>query len=201
MGRITGFKQALVQGVIASSIFIVVAVVATPTMDEIVEDGKSLQVLRVFERTSRACTSHYKDTNRMATEFASTSESDRYALKMYHQLSTKQLYKGWSGPYIQVPISQADNPYGGTVELHNNLSTHPALGFELSGGKLVHEEGQYLVFTRIPEEVAQRLDRHLDMNSASDSESLDPLWKTKGRVEYTRENNGTLSLFILQSRE
>ncbi len=201
MGRITGFKQAFVQGVIASSIFIIVAVVATPTMDEIVEDGKSLQVLRVFERTSRACTKHYKDTGRMATEFASASESDRYALKRYHQLSAKQLYKGWDGPYIQVPITQADNPYGGTVELHNNLSTHPALGFELAGGTLAHEEGQYLVFTRIPEEVAQRLDRHLDMDAASESEALDPQWKTKGRVEYTRENNGTLSLFILKSRD
>ena len=188
-----GFRQAVVQGVIASSVFIIVAVVATPTMEEIVEDGKSLKVLRLYERVSEACIRHYRDTNRAAIEFAGSSESDRHNLKRYHQLSQPQLYKGWKGPYIQVPLSMADNPFGGVVELHNSLSTHPALGFELADGTLAEEDGQYLVLTRIPEEVAVRLDRHLD------GEEQDSAWREKGRVEYSKAAGGTLSLFILKS--
>lgn len=200
MKRISGIKQAIIQGVIASSVFIIVAVVATPAMDEIVEDGKSLKVLRLYERLSIACTQHHQDTGKLASEFSSSSESDRRNLKMYHQLSLNQLYAGWQGPYIQTPISQADNPFGGKVELHNNLSTYPALGFELSDGTLAHEEGQYIVMTGIPAEVARRLERHLDA-VPEDSESLPENWRTTGRVEYTKDDQGTLSLFILNVSE
>lgn len=200
MSRISGIRQAIVQGTIASSIFIIVAVVATPAMDEIVEDGKSLKVLRLYERLSAACGRHKEDTGRLASEFSSSSQSDRRNLKMYHQLSTKQLYAGWNGPYIQMPVSPADNPFGGKVELHNNLSTSPALGFELKDGKLAHEAGQYLVLTQIPEEVARRLERHIDFVDGEDRE-LSPDWRTKGRVEYTNDDGGTLSLFILNVPE
>ncbi|MFT7619864.1 MAG: hypothetical protein ACI97A_003521 [Planctomycetota bacterium] len=200
MSRMSGIRQAIVQGFIASSIFIVVAIVATPTMNEIVEDGKSLKILRLYERLSVACAKHHKDTGKVASEFASSSESDRRNLKMYHQLSVKQLYSGWQGPYIQTPISQSDNPFGGSVELHNNLSTHPALGFELADGTTAHEGGQYLVLTNIPEEVAERLDRHLD-SSLANGDKLTADWETKGRVEYSQENGGTLSLFILNVPE
>ncbi len=200
MSRMNRIKQAVVQGSIATSIFVVVAIVATPTMDEIIEDGKSLKVLRLFERVSGACTRHYKDTGKAATEYSSSSESDRHNLKMYHHLSKEQFYSGWNGPYIQVPLSQADNPFGGVVQIHNNLSTHPALGFELDGGVLAHEDGQYLVLTQIPQDVAERLDRHLDQKG-DDKTSMSPDWKTKGRVEYTSADGGTLSLFILNIEE
>jgi hypothetical protein len=166
------------------------ALVATPSYEGIVEEERALRVREVIDAVEAGCRRHHADTGKLALEYAPSGESDAYNAKRYHHLSAPQLYAGWKGPYISLGLSRADNPWGGTIELRDNLSTHPALGFELAGGLLMHERGQYLMLTQVPEESARLID------TAYDGESGEG-WGAKGRVEYVLDDGGTLSIFIL----
>ncbi len=166
------------------------ALVATPSYEGIVEEERVLRAREVIDAVDAACRRHHVDTGRLALEYAPKNENDAYNAKRYHHLSAPQLYSGWKGPYISLGLSRADNPWGGTIELRDNLSTHPALGFELDGGLRMHERGQYLLFTQVPAEAARLID------VAFDGESGDG-WDVKGRVEYVLDDGGTLSIFLL----
>ncbi|MCB9832739.1 MAG: hypothetical protein H6807_09715 [Planctomycetes bacterium] len=175
---------------IVTSFLALVVLVATPSYENVLEEDRALAVKDLVTRVEAACRRHHQDTGKLALEYAARNEEDSYNAKRYHHLATAQLYAGWQGPYLDLPLSQADNPWGGTVELRDNLSTHPALGFELAGGKLAHERGQYLLLTGVPEASARIVERVFD---GEPGES----WADSGRVEYVVDDGGTLSIFLL----
>ena len=185
----------IVKVLITASILALSMIVATPVMDAIVADEQALRILRLLERVDQATRRHHADTKRIALEYAAPNAKHAFAQKRYHHLSMEQLYSDWQGPYLRVPLSQADNPFGGMVELHNNLSDNPALGFSLLTGSRAEEDGQYLVLTQVPENIALKLDAHFD----SRSEEPPANWQDHGRVEWTDEDGGTLSLFIFDA--
>jgi hypothetical protein len=175
------------------------AVVATPAMDTLIQDEKALTVLKLLQRVTEASEKHYEDCGQLALEFSSPTPSHAYGQKRYHHLSMEQFYEGWNGPYLMVPISSADNPFGGSVQLRNNLSSHPALGFELDDGP-AHEEGQYLSISKVPLDIAARIDAYYDGKN-DDGSPASANWQTEGKVEYSAEDDGSLNVFILRSRQ
>lgn len=186
----SGVRRVLPFVFIVVSFFGVVLMVATPSYKGVLEEDRVLRLSELVDRTEAACSRHYQDTGHLALEYAPADENDAYGAKRYHHLSMPQLYKGWAGPYIALGLSRADNPWGGTIELRDNLSTHPALGFELAPGQLAHERGQYLMLTAIPEEAARLIDQVIDGTGTEN-------WTGQGRVEYVLDDGGTLSIFLL----
>lgn len=175
---------------ICLSFFGVAFLVATPSMESIVEEERVTRVQELVVRLEEACRRHHQDTGKLALEYAARDETDQFNARRYHHLSAVQLYTGWKGPYIAMALNLGDNPWGGRIELRDNLSTHPALGFELEGGRLAHERGQYLVLTGVPESSARLVDAALDR-------ALGEGWDARGRVEYVLDDGGTLSILLL----
>lgn len=179
----------LIEIVIVVSVLAMVAGLLAPAVSNAMQDAKATKIVAVGDALKKACAKHRADTGKYAIEYSGSS----YTSGTYHQLSLNQGTPGWSGPYLDHPLSTGDNPFGGFAYLYVNLTGGSAApdGFDPtgSGSTVVRGDGQFVAFSSVPEDVAQLVDEAWDPNIPGD-------WKSRGRVEYNSSNGGTLMMLL-----
>jgi hypothetical protein len=155
-----GLAAALV-GVVAGT---------TPRRDD---GGQAQQVVQTVVSLRRACASYRVDTCGFATEFGGHA-------RMHRQLSADPGVPGWHGPYIDTPLSSAQNPWGGRFDLHAGVRANGWIdGFDVDGdGELdAAAEGNMLVLDEVPAPGASAIDAALERGAPGE-------WMASGRVRY-----------------
>lgn len=164
-------------------IFILAAIVA-PQLTGAAQDAKVSKILAVSDALRAAVQSHYNDTGLLPRENSNSTATNQ------HQLGLPQTTVNWRGPYIDHPLTAADNPFGGRVQLFQTFGGDAGGGFDLmgSGADTVTGNGSYVVFRSVPQTAAQAVDRALDNGVAGN-------WQTTGRIEWT--NNQRLCIYLM----
>ncbi|MFH2003020.1 MAG: prepilin-type N-terminal cleavage/methylation domain-containing protein [Planctomycetota bacterium] len=166
---------SLIEIIVAVSILVILAGIAIPAISTQVERAKVGKLVALVDTLGKACAQYNVDTSGYATEYSGST----YTASNYHTLSLIQTTNGWEGPYIDHPITTADNPFNGNIYLYNNLSGALDSGFDINGsGANTHEgSGNYVRFYGLPEDAAIRLDAAFDKDIPGD-------WMETGRVKY-----------------
>jgi prepilin-type N-terminal cleavage/methylation domain-containing protein len=190
VSRTAGFT--LMEVVVVVAILALLAGVVVPVFSSVQQDGQASKILSVTDSLKKAVDKHFADTSRLATEYSPTP-GGAYTGAAQHQLSMTQSYANWRGPYLDHPLTRADNPFQDAVYVYQGLSlAQTGGGFNLTGGSSnTHTgNGQTLVFYGVSQAVAQRVDAALDKN-------IPGTWSATGRVEYS--NNGILAIYLMSS--
>ena len=177
---------SLIEVIVAVSILVILAGIAVPVISSQVEKAKVGKIVSLVETLRGACDRYKADMGTYPREIG-TSRKDTY-----HLLSLKPKNDtNWDGPYIDHPLADMDNPFGGDVYLYDNLTGSKVTpkGFDLLGsGKKTHTgDGNFIGFTDIPQDIAEMVDEALDQGVKGN-------WKTTGRVEY---QNNKLAIYLL----
>ncbi|MCA9321645.1 MAG: hypothetical protein KDB53_12970 [Planctomycetes bacterium] len=185
-------RKLAVKILIPATVVAVVMVVATPALDDLQSSDEAWDIIRLVDRTELAARRFRRDTGRIPIEYGASSADHPHAAKAYHELSGEQLHQGWRGPYLDHPLTLADNPCGGTIELRRDLELAPASGFEFGTSDVgSHGPGNYLLLENVSEEVARLVDQKFDGSSP------DGDWARRGRVEYHPASNRALCILLV----
>jgi prepilin-type N-terminal cleavage/methylation domain-containing protein len=185
--RARGFT--LMEVVVVVAILALLAGVVVPVFRSAQQDGQASKILAVADTLKKATEKHFADTGRLATEYSPTT-AGAYTGVAQHHLSMTQTYANWRGPYLDHPLTRADNPFQDAVYVYPALNIgQTSGGFNLTGGGAnTHTSaGQTAVFYGVPQVVAERVDAALDKN-------IPGSWQTTGRVEYS---NNILAIFLM----
>jgi general secretion pathway protein G len=168
---------SLLEIVVAVAIMAILAGVVAYSSRGVIDRGKVGKVLTLNEGLKQACATYYVDVGTYAHEYSGYGATDR-------QLSAAQAFAGWKGPYIEQPLTAAQNPYGGTIHLFDNVQSNGWLpGFDVDGDGTDDVAGaaNMLYLSGVPAEAQSALDDALDRGIpgvASDT----------GRVRYSGTN-------------
>ena len=188
--RNAGFT--LIELVVAIAVIALLAGIVIPMVGDVQEDAKVSKMIAIYETCRKAVVAHKTDTGRLATEYSGSS----YQGAQYHHLSLPQTYTGWKGPYIDHPLTQADNPFEGFVYIYNSFNGGAAKPssnrFQLTGssGPALTGAGQFLAFSKVPQAVAQKVDDAID-------KGIPGTWSRYGKVEWSSSNGGTLIFYLM----
>lgn len=151
----------------------ILAATLAPQLSNAADDAKIAKIISVADSLRTACQTHYSHTGTLAHEYSGYTEAAN------HELSMPQTTAGWKGPYIDHPLSKADNPFGQVVHLYESFATHGSGGFDLlgAGSDTVTGAGQVVVFWGVSEELGEDANDIMDEGIAGD-------WKSTGRVEW-----------------
>ncbi len=176
---------SLVEILIVVIILGILAAIVIPGAAGAAEDAKAAKILATVDAVRTAVNTHYMHTNQLAIEYS----GQQYAAAGNHQLSLTQTYKGWSGPYLDHPLSAADNPFG-ELFVYRNFNGVANGGFDLTGGggNTATGNGQYIVFNGVPDTVARSVNDTLDSGITAGD------WKATGQVEW---RNNRLAVFLM----
>lgn len=180
----------LIEVVVVVAVIALLAGLVVPSVLGVSDDAKSSKILATYDAVKKACAQHYAHTSTLASERSNSTATNR------HQLSVQQTTTGWKGPYLDHPLTRADNPFGGHIivwETYNQGGGNAPVGFDLlgSGANTVTGNGQYLMFYNVPQATAQSVNDAMDNGIAGN-------WMTTGRVEY-QANSQRLNLFLMDS--
>ena len=181
----------LMEVVVVVAILALLAGVVVPVFSSVQQDGQASKILAVADTLKKAVDKHYADTSVLATEYSPTL-AGAYTGAAQHHLSMTQTYANWRGPYLDHPLTRADNPFQDAVYVYQGLNlTQTAGGCNLTGGSTnTHTgNGQTAVFYGVSSAVAQRVNDALDRNIPGG-------WESTGRVEY---NNNILAIYLMAS--
>ena len=178
----------LIEVVVVIAVIALLAGLVVPTVVGVSDDTKASKVLAVYDSIKKACERHYAHTSTTAREFTNSRNNNR------HELSITQNTNGWKGPYLDHPLTQADNPFGGHIMVYETFTQgggNAPRGFDLLGGgtNTASGNGQYVMFYNVPESTAQAVNDALDNGVAGD-------WMTTGRVRYVSRSR-RLNMFLL----
>lgn len=176
---------------IACGLLVALAGVVGPAGGKWTPQQKADQIVSATTSLERACFRHYADVRSTAIEFSGHDAS----VENYHELTHSLGHPRWTGPYIDEPLSSADNPCGGEVFLYGDLKggvASPAGGFDptRSGRDTVTDKGQFVAFTQVPEDVARLVEKSIDGNLDEFS------WTTTGRCEYDARSQSLMVLLL-----
>lgn len=183
----------LMEVVVVVAILALLAGVVVPVFRSVQQDGQASKILAAVDTLKKASEKHFADTGQLAIEYSPTP-AGAYTGATHHRLSIAQTYANWRGPYLDHPITRADNPFQNAVYVYSSLAINQTGGgFNLTGGPAdTHTgPGQCVVFYGVPDTVAQRVDDALDKSIPGD-------WQTTGRVEFS--GNGVLAVYLLSSK-
>jgi len=168
---------------VAISVIAILAGTVAMRSGGMVDRGKTSEVVRLAKTFKDVCASYHADIGSYAREYANSSAGNR-------RLSAEQSFNGWSGPYIESPLSPGQNPFGGTMHLYDHVRAGGRVpGFDVDGdGTLdIKGAGNMLFFTRVEHDAAAAIDKSIDGR-------LDGYWSKAGRVRYKWDKK---ELFIL----
>lgn len=157
----------------------ILAALIIPQASEAAGDAKVSRIIRLVDSVRTAVQAHHADTGRLAREFSNSTATGE------HHLSINQSYHNWGGPYIDRPLSDGENPFGGIVRVYDRFDAgqaHP-VGFDLigRGADTATGAGQFILLTQINESVARSIDAILDRGVNGD-------WRNTGRCEWSNNN-------------
>lgn len=164
---------SLMEIIVAISILSILAATLAMRAGGMIDKGKTAKVVGLASTFKTVCASYHSDVGSYAREYANSSNGNR-------RLSSKQTSPGWSGPYLESPLTPGQNPFGGTVHLYDNVKAGNKInGFDIDGdGTLdVKTTGNCLYFSKVPPEAAQAIDSSIDRD-------LKGTWNAAGRVRY-----------------
>ncbi|MEZ5965420.1 MAG: prepilin-type N-terminal cleavage/methylation domain-containing protein [Planctomycetota bacterium] len=188
---VAGFT--LMEVVVVVAILALLAGVVVPVFRSVQQDGQASKILAVVDTLKKATEKHFADSGRLAIEY-SPSPAGAYTGATHHRLSIVQTYANWRGPYLDHPLTRADNPFQNAVYVYQSLAiSQTGGGFNLTGGPAdTHTgTGQCVVFYGVPDTVAKRVDEALDKNIPGD-------WQATGRAEYN--GNGVLAVYLMSGQ-
>lgn len=142
--------------------------------------------LRLSDRVQEACRRHRDDAGILAIEVAAADAGAAETTASFHRLAMHQSYAGWQGPYLDHPLSLAENPFGGGLHLRSDWGQIADLGFDLDRAGF----GQFLVLEGVPEGSARQIDERIDHSGVS-ATTLS-VWQRHGRVAWTPDGDGRL---------
>jgi len=179
--------------VVVVAILALLAGVVVPVFRSVQQDGQASKILAVVDALKKATEKHFADTGRLAIEYSPTTSGGSTGTNQ-HRLSLPQTYANWRGPYLDHPLTRADNPFGNAVNVYQSLAiSQTGGGFNLTGGSAdTHTgPGQCVVFFGVADAIAQRVDEALDKDIPGD-------WQSTGRAEFNA--NGQLAIYLLASQ-
>lgn len=176
----------LIELLIVILILFILAAIIAPQLSGAADDAKVAKLLAVTSAVRTAVQGHYNDTGLLARENTSSTATNQ------HELGLPQTTANWRGPYIDHPLTAADNPFGGRIDVFENFNGDAGGGFDLMGGgsDTVTGNGAYISFRDVPQSAAQAADGALDGGIGGN-------WQTTGRVEWT--NNERLIIFLVDT--
>jgi len=180
----TGFT--LVELLIVVLIIVILAAIIAPQLSGAADDAKVAKLLAVTSAVRTAVQGHYNDTGQLARENTNSTATNQ------HELGLTQTTTNWRGPYLDHPLTVADNPFGGRIDVFENFNGDAGGGFDLmgSGSDTATGAGAYISFRNVPQSAAQAADSALDNGITGN-------WQTTGRVEWT--NNQRLVIFLFDT--
>lgn len=177
----SGFS--LMEIIVAISILSILAATLAMRAGGMIDKGKTSKVIGLSNTFKTVCASYHADVGTYAREYANSSAGNR-------RLSAKQTAPGWSGPYIESPLTPGQNPFGGTIHLYDTVKAGNRIpGFDVDGdGTLdVKDAANMLYLTKVEEAAATAIDSSIDRD-------LKGSWDKAGRVRYKKNKK---ELFIL----
>ncbi len=191
MGGRLVYKNAftLLEILIVVIVIGILAALIIPQLSEAAGDAKVSRLIQLIDTARTGVQAHHADTGRLAREFSNSTATHE------HQLSIKQDYHNWNGPYFDRPLSSVENPFGGIVRVYNRFDEGPVhpVGFDLigRGTDTATGAGQYMLITEITEPVAREIDAILDRGLNGD-------WRSTGRCEWA---NNSVMVFLMDIHE
>ncbi|MDP6930120.1 MAG: hypothetical protein QF412_10500 [Planctomycetota bacterium] len=179
---------SLVGATIAVSVISLLAGLVAPAVIGEERDPKLVRILDLTSRVEQAVRRHHADTGSWATEYGTAD----HLRPRYHELSRQSETPGWSGPYLEGSISQADNPFAGEIYVAESLDWGTG-GYRLKGPDGPHSRGvgQQIIFDGVPCQIAEAVDAELDKDIPGD-------WTRYGRVLWSQSSGGRLCIFLMQ---
>lgn len=180
----SGFS--LLEIVVAVAILATLVGVVAMNAGGAVERGKTGKVTQLVDNLRTACAAHHVDTGSYAYEYSGYATA-------YRKLSGTQTTTGWRGPYIESPLTAAQNPFGGSIHLYNTVTANGWLtGFDCDGDGTEEVTGSanMLWLSGVPSAAAQAIDNAFDSG-------IGGTWSNSGRVRYT---SGNSQLYVLVYR-
>lgn len=174
---------SLMEVIIAVSILSILAGALALRAGGMVEKGKSTKVVNLVGSLKTACAAYHGDVGRFAHEYSGYAANHR-------QLSGTQTTTGWSGPYLESPLTHGQNPWGGSMHLYDVVTANSWIqGFDVDGDGTLDQTGSanMLWLSGVPEEAAQRIDGIFDRG-------IPAPWNNTGVVRY---DSGNRYLFVL----
>jgi general secretion pathway protein G len=174
---------SLLEIVIAVALLATLAAVVAMRSGGAIDKGKVGAVVQTVDTLKNACVSYHTDTGQFAWEYSGYDATNR-------KLSGTQTISGWSGPYLEAPLTNGKNPWGGSAYLYNTSATAGQSGFDVDGDGTVDvtTNSNMLYLSNVPASAAQAIDNVYDKGIAG-------TWSSTGRVTYTA-SGGALRILI-----
>lgn len=147
----------LLEMVAVVTILVILAGVVIPIANGLIEDGKVARALDTVEKTASACRRYFAETGK-----APQSLGDLW-------VAPASGVEGWNGPYLDRPIEDSDNPFGGGIG-----QSLLAYDFELALTLGTTTKGISLDMGKVPMTAVAKIEAALDQQDNP----------AKGRVEY-----------------
>ncbi|MEZ6018245.1 MAG: prepilin-type N-terminal cleavage/methylation domain-containing protein [Planctomycetota bacterium] len=181
--RRSGFS--LIELVITMTIMAILVGVVSMRSGALTTKAQANKVAQTVETYKTACTMYFGDTGVTPLEYTG------YTGATYHRLSQDPSVAGWSGPYIERPISQAESPVNSTVHLYASAVYANSDGFDIDGDGTADiaanaANTNVLAYWGVSAELAKAVDSIIDKSSATAD------WANTGRVEFNGSNHMTI---------
>lgn len=169
--------------IVAVSILSILAATLATRAGGMIDKGKSAKIVNLISTLKTACTAYNMDTGYFAYEYSN------YA-PVHRKLSGTQTETGWSGPYLEGPLTHKQNPYNGSMHLYRTVTAGSWItGFDVDGDGTddVTSDGCMLYLTGLEEAEAKRIEDAIDAGVLG-------TWQDTGRVVY---QSGSKRLLVL----
>lgn len=185
----------LIELLIVIAIATIIAGGLVPLFSTTKQDAKLAKFVSLVDTLRDACMRYYFDTGEYAKEDGSTSATCPNAQR---KLSCNPGVTDWSGPYLNRPLAEEDNPFYSSMQLGLSFvatayasalpSTPPSiivddvlLGFDLDGNGVNDRSGagNQVAIAVGSDAIAKKINDAIDKNvGASD-------WMNRGKVRYS----------------
>ena len=180
---------SLIELVITMTIMAILVGVVSMRSGTLTNKAQASKIATTADAYKKACEMYFSDTGQNAVEYSDHTGATHHRLSQNPTTIT-----GWNGPYVERPISTAENPMKTTVHLYQNIWYANGNGFDINGDGTADvangAAGNTLCFWGITETLGQAVDAMIDGTPAA----VGTGWQDRGRVEWQAGN--LLSILI-----
>lgn len=163
---------SLIEFVVTMTILAILVGVVGFRSGSVIEKSKTTKILSMVDSLKSACALYHADTGQYAYEYTNYGTGHR-------KLTGSQTLSGWSGPYLDAPLTHnGSNPFG-SLHIYNYPKATGCPGFDMDGDGTIEivDKANMLWLSGIDEESAQALNDSLDRGAKG-------TWSDSGRVRW-----------------